>query len=101
MTRVALLGLVASLFTLGACAADPAVDEDVNDETGEDALTAKADEHWFYTGGLPRLENVVVTVSLKGHTNHVSGLGGGGAARPPRPHQSKKDENGPPRGDLG
>ena len=55
MTRVALLAMFASVFALGACAADPAADEDVNDETGEDALTAKADEHWFYTGARPRL----------------------------------------------
>jgi hypothetical protein len=100
MTRVALLGLLASVFALGACAADPATDEDVNDETGEDALTAKADEHWFYTGGLPRLEYAVVTVSLKGHTAHVTGLAPRGTTIPQLPHVKTKDENGRTRVDI-
>ena len=101
MTRVALLGLLASVFALGACAAEPASDEDIDDETGEDALTAKADEHWFYTGALPRLENAVITVSLKGHTAHVSGLAPRGtAAIPALPHVKTKDENGRLRVDV-
>jgi hypothetical protein len=85
MTRVALLSLIASVFALGACAADPVAEDDAG-ELGEDALTAKADEHWFYTGGLPRLENVVVTVSLKGHTAHVSGLAPRDTFIPMLPH---------------
>src|SRR6478672_2191836 len=97
MTRVALLALVASVFSLAACAADPASEEDGAGDgvTGEDALTAKADEHWFYTGALPRLENATVTVSLAGHTAHVSGLAPAGATIPADlPHVKTKTENG-------
>ena len=39
-----------------------------------DALAAKADEHWFYNGALPALEQPSVTVSLKGHTARLTGL---------------------------
>lgn len=100
MTRVALLGLLASVLALGACAADPAVDEDINEETGEDALAAKADEHWFYTGALPRLENAVVIASLEGHTARVSGLAPRGTTIPQLPHVRTKDENGRTRVDV-
>jgi hypothetical protein len=100
MTRVALLGLLASVFALGACAAEPGAEEDVNDEMGEDALTAKADEHWFYTGGLPRLEYATVTVSLAGNTARVSGLAPRGTAIPELPHVKTKDENGRTRVDV-
>src|SRR5688500_4197494 len=99
MTIIALLGLLASVFALGACAADPGADDDTG-ELGEDALTAKADEHWFYTGGLPRLEYAVVTVSLKGHTAHVSGLAPRGTTIPALPHVKTKDENGRTRVDV-
>src|SRR5688572_5372072 len=100
MTRVALLALIASVFTLGACAADPAGDEDINDEMGEDALTAKADEHWFYTGALPSLQSATVTVSLKGHTVHVSGLAPRGASIPALPHVKTKPEGDRTRVDV-
>lgn len=42
-------------------------------ETMEDDLKAGGNPKWIYNGPLPALQNVAITVSLKGHTARVSG----------------------------
>ncbi len=42
-------------------------------DTAEAGLSAKVEEHWFYTGKLPRLTDAAVTLSLKVNTARVSG----------------------------
>jgi hypothetical protein len=99
MIRLGFASLIAVSLTLGACAAEPQ-DDDGAGEVGEDALSAKADEHWFYTGALPRLEGARVTVSLKGHTARVSGLAPAGATIPQLPHVRTKAEGARTRVDI-
>src|SRR4051812_948126 len=65
--------LVSSTLAAVGCAADPSESPDDGAST-EDALVAKADDEWFYAGPLPALKDAKVTVSLKGHTAHVSGF---------------------------
>ena len=56
--------LVVSALGLAACAAD--ADPSAPDvASAEDALAAKADDHWFYGGPLPALESPSATVSQK------------------------------------
>lgn len=101
MIRLRIASLIALSLTLGACAAEPvAGDDDGAGEVGEDALTAKADEHWFYTGALPKLENARVTVSLEGHTAHVTGLAPAGVTIPELPHVRTKAEGARTRVDV-
>ncbi len=86
------LAVVASLFlaslaattVLPGCASETA--DDSEGESGAEALSAKADEHWFYAGQLPTLENAAITVSLKGHTARVTGYLPAGVAAPNLPH---------------
>jgi hypothetical protein len=91
MIRLRNLAFIAASFALGACAV-PSDDWDDDVESAEDALAAKADEHWFYTGALPRLDYAAVTVSLKGHTARASGLLPAGAPIPDLPHVRAKRE---------
>lgn len=76
MTRspvaLVLAALALAATALAGCAAPSGEDDDTTG-SGGDALSAKADEHWVYNGGLPALENASITVSLKGHTAHVTG----------------------------
>ncbi len=99
MIRLGVASLIAVSLTLGACAADPA-DDRGDEQIGEDDLTAKADEHWFYTGALPKLESARVTVSLKGNTARVSGLAPAGATIPDLPHLRTKPEGARTRVDI-
>ncbi len=102
MSRLA-LGLllassIATAFVTG-CAADPAADDD--QESSEDALAAKADEHWLYAGPLPALSNAKITASLAGNTARVTGyLPAGAAALPDLPHVKTRLENGKTRVDI-
>ena len=99
MSRIALGLLLATTLLAGGCAADPATDD--GGESSEDALKAKADEHWFYSGPLPALTNTTVTVSLEGNTARVSGLLPVGAPElPPLPHVRTKSDNGRTRVDI-
>ena len=96
MSRLA-LGLllassIATAFATG-CASDPATADDR--DSSEDALAAKADEHWIYAGPLPALSNAKITASLAGNTAHVTGyLPTGAAALPDLPHVKTRIENG-------
>lgn len=99
MIRLGIASLIAVSLSLGACAADPA-DNPGDEALGEDDLTAKADEHWFYTGALPKLENARVTVSLRGNTARVSGLAPAGATIPDLPHLRTKPEGARTRVDI-
>lgn len=64
-----LFALLAPLSTVACGGAD----DDAAPEATDDDLTAKSDEHWFYTGPLTALENPSVVVSLNGHTVRVTG----------------------------
>ena len=100
MSRLALGVLLATSILAGGCAADPGSAEDEG-EASEDALLAKADEHWFYTGPLPALKDAKVIASLEGNTAHVVGyLPAGAAALPTLPHVKTKLENGRTRVDI-
>ncbi len=97
MSRLALGLLLATTILSAGCAADPIDDG----ESSEDALRAKADEHWFYVGPLPTLKDAKVVVSLAGNTARVSGLLPIGAPELPQlPHVKTKAENGRTRVDI-
>ena len=102
-SRLALgLMLASSLFAAG-CAADPGNGsaEDENGGTTEDALAAKADDHWMYSGPLPALKDTKITVSLAGNTAHVVGyMPPGAEALPALPHVKTRLENGRTRVDI-
>jgi hypothetical protein len=72
------LSVATALAAMG-CAAD-ANDDELNDEDvvdqSEDELLkkTKSTSSWSYRGLMPRLESPALTVSLKGHTVHVTGL---------------------------
>lgn len=104
MSRLALgLLLSAAIFAGGGasgCAADPGAADD-NGESSEDALVAKADEHWIYSGPLSALKEAKITASLAGNTAHVTGyLPDGAAALPDLPHVKTRLENGRTRVDV-
>jgi hypothetical protein len=101
MSRLALAALVVtSIFAAAGCAADPDA-PDADGEATEDALMAKADEHWFYAGALPALKDAKVIASLEGNTAHVVGyLPDGAAQLPPLPHVKTRIENGRTRVDI-
>jgi hypothetical protein len=66
-------------FAAVGCAADTdddeLNDEDVVDQSEDELLKkTKSTSNWSYRGLMPRLESPELTVSLKGHTVHVSGL---------------------------
>lgn len=88
LSSLALLTLTSTL--LAGCATE-AADADAPQAT-EDALVAKADEHWFYSGPLPTLESPQVTASMKGHTARVTGLLPRGARVPDLPHVKARPE---------
>lgn len=101
MSRLAIaLALVSTIFAAG-CAADPGNDADGDEASvGEDALTHRAKDAWFYDGPLPTLEGPQVTISLKGHTARVSGLLPAGAETPVMPHLKAKAEGARTRIDV-
>jgi hypothetical protein len=97
MSRFAILALIAGSLLVGACAADTG--EDV--ESNEDAIVSrKVDDHWFYSGPLPTLQNPSVTASMKGHTAHVTGYLPAGTELPELPHVKTKIEDGRLRVDI-
>ena len=65
-----------------------------------DELRAKADDHWFYTGTLPKLDDARVTVALKGHTVRVSGTVPSTMLLPELPHVRTKPEGDKTRVDV-
>lgn len=72
MSRFAFGLLLGSAILAGGCAADPG-DADDEGASSEDAIVAKADEHWFYSGPMPALRDAKVYASLAGNTAHVVG----------------------------
>ena len=65
MSRLALaLVLASSTIFAAGCAADPGASADDDGASSEDALSAKADEHWMYAGPMPALKDAKITVSL-------------------------------------
>ncbi|MBK8218167.1 MAG: L,D-transpeptidase [Myxococcales bacterium] len=97
--RAALVSLpLLALAALSGCAAEASDEPEVTES--EDALAAKADEHWFYNGALPALEQPAVTVSLKGHTARLTGLLPTGKELPALPHVKTSVENGRVRVDA-
>jgi hypothetical protein len=102
MSRLALALVLASssIFAAG-CAADPGTSADDEGASSEDALAAKADEHWMYAGPLPALKDAKITVSLAGNTAHVVGyMPANAEALPSLPHVKTKLENGRTRVDI-
>jgi hypothetical protein len=102
MSRFALGLMLASAILAGGCAADPASD-DAGEESGEDALTAKADEHWIYAGPMPALKDAKVIASLQGSTAHVIGYLPAGASTAEiaqLPNVKTRLENGRTRVDI-
>lgn len=87
--------MLAVLFGATGCAAEVG-----EEESTEDPLVARADAHWFYTGAMPALEQPKITVSLKGHTAHLTGLLPQGATLPALPHVKTRVENGRTRVDA-
>jgi hypothetical protein len=94
-----LLPVLSMAFAAAACAA-PTDAPSEGTEGSEDDLVAKADEHWFYNGTLPKLEGAKVTVSLKGHTARVSGLLPAGVTIGALPHVMTKPEGARTRVDV-
>jgi len=75
MLKISFLALALATASLG-CAADAADDETDDVEQSEDELLKKTGptSNWSYRGLMPRLDAPEMTVSLKGHTVHVTGL---------------------------
>ena len=88
---------ILSSLLLGACSA---AEEDVPTETPEDELQARSEDHYFYAGALPRLDDAKITVSLKGHTAHVTGTLPAGKSIPSLPHVKTKPEGAKTRVDI-
>lgn len=88
------------LCSLGAfgCAAPVGVDE--GSASAEDDLAAKADQHWFYGGAIPALEEPKITVSLKGHTARLTGFLPAAETLPDLPHVKVMIEGGRTRIDA-
>jgi hypothetical protein len=99
LRRFTLFAVPVLATLLSGCAADSADSEDPT-AGGEDALTARSDDEWFYTGPLPALSNASVVVSLAGHTAHVTGYVPAGTELPALPHVKTKPENGQLRVDV-
>lgn len=66
--RFLTVSLLALAAAVGCESEDPA-----SYETMEDDLKAGGNPKWIYNGSMPALQNVAITVSLKGHTARVSG----------------------------
>ena len=98
MFRFALAALLALALAPSACAAPSAEDEEA--ASGEDAIIRRADEHWFYSGPLPVLENSKAVASMKGHTARVTGYLPAGVTIPDLPHVRKTSEAGRTRVDV-
>src|SRR5687768_5391004 len=98
MSRVALLGVLALTVLSAACTAAA---DDGNPATGDDdIISGKVDDHWFYSGEIPKLDNPQVTVSLAGHTAHVTGTLPAGSTAPNLPHVKAKQVGGKTQLDI-
>lgn len=76
MLKISLLTIATTVAAMG-CAADTNDDAETEAvEQSEDELLKKTGptSSWSYRGLMPRLESPALTVSLKGHTVHVTGL---------------------------
>gem|GEM_PF-1279773 len=81
MSRFAVLGLlVTTAIFAGGCAAESDALDEESAASEEDALIAKADDHWFYSGPIPALKDAKVVASLAGNTAHVVGYLPAGAS---------------------
>jgi hypothetical protein len=81
---------------MAACAASH---EDSGSGEAE-IVSSKTDDHWFYGGPIPQLNDVDVTASLTGHTVHVSGFLPAGTTVPDLPHLKSRQEGGRTRVDI-
>jgi hypothetical protein len=72
MSRLALLGVLA-LSVLSNTACSSAEGDNPSTDDSNEIVSGKVDDHWFYSGALPKLDNPQVTVSITGHTAHVTG----------------------------
>jgi hypothetical protein len=97
MTRFLALALVTGSVLFAACAANT---DDGTASGGQDLVSSKVDDEWFYGGPLPMLEQPSVTASLKGHTAHVTGLLPGDTQLPDLPHVKTKPEGDKLRVDI-
>lgn len=95
------LGLAASLalglgsLALGSLTVGCAADSSEDTTSDSEIVSSKVDDHWFYSGPLPALEDPSVTASLKGHTAHVRGTLPRGARLPADlPHVRTHEEGG-------
>jgi hypothetical protein len=100
LRKLALLLTVAGPLAILATTATGCAVETGDESTSEDELTQRADAEWFYTGSMPALEQPKITVSLKGHTAHLTGLLPQGTTLPSLPHVKTKLENGRTRVDA-
>lgn len=82
---------------LVACSADTT---DTTGATDDEIVSSKVDDHWFYSGPIPALESPALTVSLKGHTAHVTGFLPAGTSLPALPHVKTKLEGTRTRVDI-
>lgn len=70
--RLAALGLFSLAVFSAACASETSPTSEAP-EASEDELIQRADDHYFYDGPFSALANAKATVSLKGHTAHITG----------------------------
>lgn len=100
MSRFAAVSVIAA-STLLVCASACAPTEQDDTGSGEDAITsAKVDDHWFYGGALPQLENPQITASMNGHTVRVTGTVPASTPIPNLPHVKTKREGNSTRLDI-
>jgi hypothetical protein len=78
--------LTVCVLALGTVALVACAGGQDSDDSTDEIVSSKTSDHWFYGGPIPALENANVTVSLKGHTAHVTGLLPRGATLPELPH---------------
>jgi hypothetical protein len=95
MSRIAASALIAASILGVACSnsTDPASGED-------EIVSSKTDDHWFYAGPIPQLDDPNVTASMKGHTAHVTGTLPAGTVLPDLPHVKTKPDGGKIRVDI-
>lgn len=93
MTRLLGLSVALVLGSVAFACAPPSEDAPAGDE--QEISSSKVDDHWFYSGPLPTLENPSVVASMKGHTAHVRGTLPRGATLPSDlPHVKTHGEGG-------
>ncbi len=96
---LARLSLAAALL-LGTFVAGCADDSGNIASDEDDLIAGKVDDHWFYSGSIPKLDSPSVVVSLAGHTAHVTGYLPAGTQLPDLPHVKTKVEGAKTRVDI-